>query len=518
MKTFQKILFFLVVIPVLLLVACSGNKKAPKLQNIVYILTDDMGYGDVSALNEHAAWKTVNMDQLASEGMVFTDAHSGSAVCTPTRYGILTGRYSWRTSLKSGVLRGRSKPLINQGRMTIASLLKKHGYETACIGKWHLGLGWQFYPEKKDSINFSKPLTDTPNDHGFDYSYIIPASLDMSPYVYVENDHSTTIPTKYTVSKVKYGWWRRGLTGDDFVHEQVLPHLTNRSVDFIRKHLKDNPDKPFFLYFAMPAPHTPILPTKEFQGKSHTNPYGDYVLEVDAMIGKVMEEIRQAGLEDNTLFIVTSDNGCSPQADYEELAKFGHNPSYVFRGTKSDIWEGGHRIPFIARWPGIVKPGTTCKQTICLTDMLATCAAITGDKLPENAGEDSYNIMPYLKGEKLNEPIRPGTVNHSIAGYFALRKGPWKLEMCKGSGGWSFPSPRMADTMNLPPVQLYNLDKDISETTNVWDQHPDLVKSMKEQLKHYILEGRSTPGAPQPYVKLKKWRGLGWIEGMVKDE
>lgn len=516
MNKLLKFLLFFAVVPVLLLVACSGDKNAQELPNIVYILTDDMGYGDVSALNEHAAWKTVNMDRLASEGMVFTDAHSSSSVCTPTRYGILTGRYSWRTRLKRSVLGGRSKPLIGKDRITIASFLKDHGYETACIGKWHLGLGWQFYPGKKDSINFSRPLTDTPNDHGFDYSYIIPASLDMSPYVYVENDHSTTLPTKYTVNKVKYGWWRRGLTGDDFVHEQALPHLTNRSIDFIRKHLKDHPDKPFFLYFAMPAPHTPILPTKEFQGKSHTNPYGDYVLEVDAMIGKVMKEIKQAGLKDHTLFIVTSDNGCSPQADYEELAKFGHNPSYVFRGTKSDIWEGGHRIPFIARWPGVVEPATSCGQTICLTDLLATCAAITGEKLPENAGEDSYNILPYLKGEKLDEQIRPGTVNHSIAGYFTLRKGPWKLEMCKGSGGWSFPQPRVTDTMDLPPVQLYNLEEDISETANVWDEHPDLVESMKKQLKQYILEGRSTPGTPQPYVKTKQWPGLGWMEDSKK--
>ncbi len=180
-------------------------KKEGRLPNIVYILTDDMGYGDVSALNEHAAWKTPNMDKLASEGMVFTDAHSGSSVCTPTRYGILTGRYAWRTRLKKGVLWGQSRPLIEPGRMTVGSLLQKHGYTTACIGKWHLGLGWQFYPERKDSINFSKPLTDTPIDHGFDYSYIIPASLDIPPYVYIENDHSTTIPSKVTVSKTEYG-------------------------------------------------------------------------------------------------------------------------------------------------------------------------------------------------------------------------------------------------------------------------------------------------------------------------
>jgi len=510
MKTLRKLFLLFFWAPFLMLLSCGGGQNKNDLPNIVYILTDDMGYGDVSAFNEHAAWKTPNMDRLASEGMMFTDAHSGSSVCTPTRYGIITGRYSWRSRLKRGVLKGRSEPLIEKERMTVASLLKKHGYETACIGKWHLGLGWQFFPEKEDSIDFSKPLTDTPNDHGFDYSYIIPASLDMSPFVYIENDHSTTIPTKYTVSKDRYGWWRRGLTGDDFVHRQVLPHLTSRSIDFIRKHVKEQPGKPFFLYFAMPAPHTPIIPTKEFQGKSHTTPYGDFVLEVDAMIGKVMEEIKKEGLEKNTLFIVTSDNGASRACHFDDLAKFGHDPSYIFRGSKSDIWEGGHRIPFIARWPGVIDPGSSCDRTICLTDLMATCAAITGDKLPENAGEDSYNILSYFKGKKLDEQIRPGTVNHSINGSFALRQGPWKLEMCKGSGGWSFPNRRQVDTMDLPPLQLYNLEEDISETTNVWDQYPDRVKTMEEQLKQYILEGRSTPGAPQPYVKTEKWPGLWW--------
>ncbi len=504
----KKVIIFPVLVTVLFLTACGGGKKDQVLPNIVYILTDDMGYGDVSALNEHAAWKTPNMDRLASEGMVFTDAHSESAVCTPTRYGILTGRYSWRTRLKSGVLWGRSGPLIEKERMTVASLLKGHGYETACIGKWHLGLGWPLVPGTKDSIDFTSPLTDTPIDHGFDHSYIIPASLDIPPYVYIEDDHVTAIPVEYTESKVKYGWWRRGLTAPDFVHEQVLPHLTRQSTGFIEKHVKDHPDEPFFLYFAMPAPHTPILPIPEFQGKSHTNPYGDYVLEVDAMIGMVMQAVQEAGIEDNTIFIVTSDNGCSPQADYAELAKFGHNPSYIFRGTKSDIWEGGHRIPFIVRWPGTVAPGSRCAQTVCLNDLMATVAAITGEPLPENAGEDSYNILPLLKGGK--EAVRPSLINHSINGSFALRKGPWKLEMCPGSGGWSHPKDKEARAMGLPDYQLYNLDRDIAETLNVVDKYPGMVKQMEEELKKQILDGRSTPGKPQPEVMPEKWSGAWW--------
>jgi len=480
--------------------------------NIVYILTDDMGYGDVSAFNEHAAWKTLHMDKLAKEGMIFTNAHSSSAVCTPSRYGILTGRYSWRTSLKKGVLGGRSKSLIGQGRMTVASMLKKHGYETACIGKWHLGLGWQFYPEKKDSINFSKSLTNTPNDHGFDYSYIIPASLDINPYVYIENDHSTTIPTKYTVSKTKYGWWRKGLTGSDFVHEQVLPHLTDISLGFIRRQHREHPGKPFFLYFAMPAPHTPILPTKAFQGKSGTNPYGDYVLEVDYMIGRMMNVIDSLGLTKNTLFFVTSDNGCSPEADYKVLTKFGHNPSYIFRGTKADIYEGGHRVPLMIRWPGKIRPGTSCDQTVCLSDLMATCAAIVKEKLPDNAGEDSYNMLPLFSGKKLLKPFREATVNHSVNGSFALRQGTWKLEMCPGSGGWSHPTPKEARKLDLPPIQLYDLNNDIAERKNVYDQHPELMDSMRKLLEKYILEGRSTPGTSQDYVKPDKWPGLEWMK------
>ncbi len=509
MKNFLKLFPVPVFLVVWWLASCGVEKRENALPNIVYILTDDMGYGDVSALNEDAAWKTVHMDRLASEGMVFTDAHSESAVCTPTRYGILTGRFSWRSRLKRGVLGGYSEPLIEKERMTVASLLKKKGYETACIGKWHLGLGWQFVEGMRDSIDFTQPLTDTPNDHGFDYSYIIPASLDMAPYVYIENDHVTAVPDRYTENRIKYGWWRKGLTAPDFVHEQVLPHLTRQSVRFIREHVKKDPGRPFFLYFPMNAPHTPILPTEAFRGKSGTNPYGDYVLEVDAMVGRVMQAVKEAGVEENTIFIVTSDNGCSPEADYEVLARFGHNPSYIFRGTKSDIWEGGHRIPFIVRWPAVVKAGSRCRETVCLNDLMATVAAITGEKLPENAGGDSYNILTLLRGEKSDTPVHPSLIHHSIDGSFALRRGSWKLEMCRGSGGWSLRE-RDAGTLGLPPLQLYDLDEDVSETINLWKQHPERVKEMEEELKRMIINGRTTPGTPLSQVIPEKWPGMWW--------
>lgn len=495
------------------LVSCTQNgKNREKRPNIVYILTDDMGYGDVSALNDSAAWITANMDKLASEGMVFTDAHSGSAVCTPTRYGVLTGRYAWRSRLKNGVLWSWDEPLIEPGRMTVASLLQKHGYKTACIGKWHLGLGWQYADENPDSVDFSKPVTNGPAEQGFDYSYIITASLDIPPYVYIENDHSTTIPMKYTESKVKYGWWRKGLTGSDFEHKQVLSRLTGKAVNFIKSQYAEHPGEPFFLYFPMNAPHTPILPTREFQGKSGTNPYGDYVLEVDAMIGRVMKIVDSLGLADNTIFIVTSDNGCSPAADYKELAKYGHDPSYIFRGTKADIFEGGHRIPFIVRWPGKIKPGMVSDETVCLTDLMATCAALVGDTLTDNAGEDSYNMLPLFLGESLDKPFREATVHHSINGSFSLRQGKWKLEMCPGSGGWSDPRPKKAREMNLPPVQLYDLSVDIAEQHNVYSLHPEVVKQMETLLKKYIIEGRSTPGTPQDYVNPEKWPGVDWMK------
>ncbi len=510
-QVFYYFLIFVGIFGIFSLLSCSDkSSEQTKNPNIIYILADDMGYGDVSALNDSSAWRTPNMDKLAKEGMTFTDAHSGSAVCTPTRYGVLTGRYAWRSRLKSGVLWSWDTPLIEKNRMTVASLLKQYGYKTACIGKWHLGLGWQYSDEDPDSVDFSKPVLDGPVTNGFDYFYGITASLDIPPYVYIENDQVTSLDVKYTESKDKYGWWRKGLTGSDFSHEQVLPHLTQKAVSFIHEHAGD--ESPFFLYYAMPAPHTPILPTKEFQGKSGTNPYGDFVLEVDYMIGQVMKAVEKNKLSENTLIIVTSDNGCSPAADFKELAKFNHDPSYVFRGEKADIFEGGHRIPFIVRWPGKVKSGTSSDQTICLTDLLETCAAIVGDKLPSNAGEDSYNLLPLFLNSDYGKTIREATVHHSINGSFSLRKGKWKLEMCSGSGGWSYPTPKQVKNMDLPPIQLYDLENDISEEHNVYDKYPEVVKEMEDMLKKYISDGRSTPGESQKYVQTENWPGIAWMK------
>ncbi|MEN8229859.1 MAG: arylsulfatase [Bacteroidota bacterium] len=489
----------------------SCKKEAENnLPNIIYILADDLGYGDVSAFNPNAAWNTKHIDRIAAEGMRFTDAHTGSAVCTPTRYGVLTGRYAWRSRLKEGVLWSWDEPLIESSEMTVGKLLKNQGYSTACIGKWHLGLGWQYHQENPDSADFARPVTGGPNAVGFDYFFGITASLDIPPYVYFENDLPTVVPVEYTESKSEMGWWRKGLTGNDFEHEQVLPVLTEKAVTFIQEHVGSDDEKPFFLYFPLPSPHTPILPTDEFKGKSKTNPYGDFMLQVDWTVGEILKTLDKLGIEDETLVIFTSDNGCSPQADFEELARFGHDPSYTFRGAKADIYEGGHHVPFVVRWPGKVAPGSRSNQVICLTDLLATAAAITGDELDPAAGVDSYNLLPALFQETETQ-IREATIHHSINGSFAIRKGQWKLIMCPGSGGWSDPKPGSPAEAELLPFQLYNLESDIEETQNLYKEYPDVANELQQLLENCILNGRSTSGTNQSNSPEDPWPGLEWL-------
>jgi len=489
----------------------SGCKEKPieKSPNIIYILADDLGYGDVSAMNKEAAWKTVHIDRIASEGMIFTDAHTGSAVCTPTRYGVLTGRYSWRTRMKQGVLWSWDPPLIEQ-ELSVGSLLQAQGYQTACVGKWHLGLGWQYHETNADSVDFSKAISGGPVELGFDYFFGIAASLDIPPYVYIENDRPTMVPVKYTLNTSKYGWWRNGLTGEDFVHEEVLPVLTQKALSFIDQHQENNPDKPFFLYFPLPAPHTPILPTEDFLGKSGTNPYGDFVLQVDHTVGQILKALESHDIENETLVIFTSDNGCSPEADFQELAAYGHIPSYKFRGHKADIYEGGHRVPFVVRWPGNIQAGSRNQNVICLTDLIATVADITGAKLDVSAGVDSYSLLPALLGQS-DDPLREATVHHSVNGSFAIRRGDWKLIMCPGSGGWSDPKPQSPGIEDLPPLQLYDLKKDAGETENLLEQYPEVVEELSGLLEKYIKEGRSTPGPVQKNVPSDQWPGLSWM-------
>jgi len=491
----------LVILSLLFTLSCGNEPLPEKNPNLIYILADDLGFGDISSYNPASKIITPNIDMMVSDGIMFSDAHSASAVCTPTRYGILTGRYSWRTGLKQGVTWSWDQPLIETSRLTLSSMLKEKGYLTACIGKWHLGLGWVM-DEEKGVADFSKPLTAGPNDYGFDYSYIIPASLDIPPYVYIEDLELTAMPDRLTSDTSKFGWWREGNTGADFEHQKVLPHLTDKAVEWVNK--QAGKDKPFFLYFALPAPHTPILPTGDFIGISNTNPYGDFVVMVDHMVGRIMDALEKNMIEDNTIIIFTSDNGCSPEADFDQLSALGHSPSFVFRGHKADIFEGGHRIPFIVKWPEIVNSGRTSLKTVSLNDIMATMADITSYEIPDDAAEDSYSLLPVLKG-KPSDFRRESIIHHSVNGFFAIRKGKWKLNVCAGSGGWSYPTESEAEELGLPWLQLYNLDNDPGEENNIVADNPEIVKELKELLNEQIFSGRSTPGHKQAYDTLRNW-------------
>ncbi len=477
--------------------------------NVVVILADDLGYGDVKCLNPDGKIPTPNLDKLAAQGMTFTDAHTPSAVCTPTRYGLLTGRYCWRTKLQSGVLGGLSPRLIEPGRETLASLLKANGYATGCVGKWHLGMDWVRKPgaevtelgieprEQVFNVDYSKPIASGPLAVGFDHYFGISASLDMVPYAYIRNDRVTADPTEdrdFRMHPEKANpLTRKGPAAPGFEAADVLPELTREAVKFLGDRAKA-PATPFLLYFPLTSPHTPIVPPKGWAGKSGLGPYADFVVQTDHAVGEVLAALDEHKLTGNTLVVFTSDNGCSPQADFPALLKQGHNPSHVFRGHKADIYDGGHRVPFLVRWPGVVKPGTTSAQLACLTDVFRTCAEAAGVKAPDAAGEDSFSLLPALRGES-PAGRRTAVVHHSINGSFAVRDGDWKLCLCPGSGGWSTPRPGKDDASKLPPVQLFDMAADPGEKTNLHDKHPDVVARLTKLLEKYVVDGRSTPGA-----------------------
>lgn len=493
----------------LLCLAFAFSASAGDKPNIIFILCDDLGYGDVKCLNPDGKIATPNFDRLAKEGMIFTDAHSGSSVCTPTRYGVITGRYAWRSKLQSGVLGGLSPRLIEQGRITVASMLKEQGYSTHCVGKWHLGMDWvrtgpteELNIEKADQVNnvdYTKPITNSPTSVGFDTYFGISASLDMVPYCFIENDHVVANPTETMKLVMNKGgplsYTREGPGSPGFRGEDVLPTFTREAKKIVEAKAKAG--APFFLYMPLNSPHTPILPSEKWHGKSGLSLYADFVMETDDAIGQIMKATEEAGIAKDTLFIVTSDNGCSPSADYPKLLAAGHNPSYNMRGHKADIFDGGHRVPFIVRWPAKVSGGQSSSQIVCLTDFMATAADAVGVKLPENAAEDSFSILPALLG-KSGQPVRQSVIHHSINGSFALREGDWKLELCAGSGGWSDPRPGSPGEKGLPDTQLYNLKTDIAEKNNVQAEHPEIVAKMTAELEQIITSGRSTPGAPQP--------------------
>lgn len=499
-------------------VACARSATPP---NILYILADDLGYGDVASFNPQCAWPTPNIDRLAREGVAFTDAHSASSLCTPSRYALLTGRYAWRSRLKKGVLQGYDPALIEPGRLTVAEFLRQHGYTTAMLGKWHLGLDWARRGPLPENVDFAKPFAGGPAAHGFDRFFGLSASLDMPPYVWLDGDRATRVPTATIGDSPPPRLWRAGPIGPDFRLEDVEPRLTEKTVAYLAERAAASDGKPFFLYLALAAPHTPLLPTREFVGKSRTTTYGDFVTQVDADVGRILAALETSGLAKNTLVIFTSDNGFAPAAGLDEQVAAHHDPSGGWRGYKSDLFEGGHRMPFVARWPGVTTAGTRCAQLVGQLDLFATCADLVGAKLPDDAAEDSVSLLPLLRGEN-KAALRPSLVNHSADGEFALREGRWKLLLCPGSGGWSPPTATpsqwlktaAADLGKLPPFQLYDLTTDPAEKNNLAAAHPEIVRRLGSALRAMVERGRSTPGAPQP-VALNAWPQVAWMQSFA---
>jgi len=466
------------------LAAAAAPRPVAPSPNILYILADDMGWGDLGCYNAQSKIPTPNLDRLASQGVRFTDMHSPSSVCTPTRYGILTGRYAWRSALKRGVLQGDSPNLIEPGRLTAASLLKSRDYATAAIGKWHLGLG------ADPKTDYFRPFHPCPTDHGFDSFFGIPASLDMAPYVWVQNDHTVEPPTSQTPGDQGLGgsrglFYRGGSIAPSFKIDEVLPTLASKARHFIQA---QNTAKRFFLYLPLTAPHTPWAPTREFQGRTKALPYGDFVAQVDHCAGQILQTLEDVRLAQNTLVIFTSDNG--GYWNPGDIESTGHSSNGPWRGMKADIYEGGHRIPFMARWPGRIKPGTVSDQLGCLTDLCATAAELSGAALKRDSAEDSFSLVPAFLGTKPVTPVRDAVVHHSSQGLFAIRKGPWKLALGRGSGG--FTKPVAIDPQPGEPLgELYNLADDPAETRNLWSGKQDVVKSLTALLDQYQRDGRS---------------------------
>ncbi len=479
--------------------------------NVIVILADDMGIDSVSALNEKMGLQTPAIDQLMRAGMSFTDAHSTSAVCTPTRYSLLTGRYNWRSRLKRGIVGEWECPLIEEGRLTLPEMFREHGYDTACIGKWHLGWHWPSSSggttEKLDEIDFTAAVKGGPCDHGFDY-YFGDDVPNWPPYVWHENERLLGKMTTCMKDGAMLGV-SAGPAVADWDFRAVLAEYSKRWSRYIRE--RSEQQRPFFLYVSMPSPHTPIAPHEDFRGKSKVSEYADFLIQTDAAVGELMRVLKETKQADNTVVIFTCDNGTSPKADFAQLDAAGVHLNEHWRGWKADAYEGGHRVPFIVRWPGQIEPGARSDQTITLADIMATCAAIVGHRLPADAAEDSVSLLPTLLGKDVSGPLHELVVHHSVSGQFAVRKGQLKLLLCRGSGGWSSPTEAEAKQQDLPAVQLYNLHDDPKETVNLQADYPEIVEQLTAELRQVIEQGRSTPGPKQSnHAGAKWWPDLPW--------
>lgn len=500
---------------------CGHSHAAPP--NILVILADDLGYGDVHCYNpERGKIPTPNIDKLAAQGMRFTDGHSSSGVCSPSRYTLLTGRYHWRTRLQRGIVGAFEGPLIAPDRMTIGTLAKQQGYRTACIGKWHLGMDWPMTKQQRallspaerpdDEVSkaskktaaaaavateqqvafwrevFSKPIAGGPTTRGFDL-YFGTSIPNWPPFCFIENDRTVGIPTEFLPRQLM-GNNQASIQGPavkDWKLEGILPALGERTIQFINESVQKK--KPFLVYMPLTSPHTPLAVNPEWKDKSHLNLFADFVMETDAVVGRVLDALEKSGATDNTLVVFTADNGCAPYIGVEDLEKKGHYPSGPLRGYKADAWEGGHRVPFIVRWPGVAQAGSVCSQLVYQADLIRTFADVFGVELPDTAGEDSFSLLPLLKGE--DKPIRENAVSASINGVPAVRSGAWKYIPAPGSGGWG----KGGDQSQ--PVQLYNLAEDLGESKNLAAAMPEKVAEMKALLEKLITDGRSTPGAAQ---------------------
>jgi arylsulfatase A-like enzyme len=487
-------------IAIVLIASAPALHAEDALPNIVLILADDLGYGDPGCYNDASRIPTPHIDRLAEQGMRFTDAHTPSSVCTPTRYGLLTGRFCWRTPLKRSVLWPWDPPLIESDRLTLPAMLQAQGYATACVGKWHLGWDWPIdesgYISDEFSghtlpravreafgsrIDFTRPTRGGPTDRGFD-AYFGDDVPNFPPYCFIENDRTVGVPS-VPKPKSMFGHAGPALAGWDL--SVVLPTLAQRAAAAIETWGSDEARRPFFLYVPLTAPHTPIAPSPHFAGASQAGAYGDFVHQVDWTVGQVTAALERTGLAGSTLLIFTSDNG-SPQRDGTGMSgptgsvkAFGHDPSRPWRGMKSDAWEAGHRVPFIARWPGRIAASSTSDEPIILTDLMRTIATIVGHDLPADAAEDSVDILPALEGADLAAPIHDVLVHHSGNGVFAIREGRWKLIAGRGSGGFT----RYAPPADAPEGQLYDLVLDPAETRNVYAEHPDVVSRLSKRLR-----------------------------------
>jgi len=490
-----------------------GSLQAADHPNIVFILADDLGYGDVGCYNDRSKVPTPNLDKLASQGMRFTDAHSPSTVCTPTRYSLLTGRMAFRTGMR-GVFTGVGGPcMIEEGRLTLPQMLRNKGYATAMFGKWHVGM--TFFNKEGQPLNengldavkqidYSRPIPDAPTHRGFDqfFGTVCCPTTDWL-YAYVDGDRIPVPPTHIVdrgpLPKHPYSRDNRpGMIAPDFDLEEVDLVFLEKSREFLRQHAKEKPDQPFFLFHSAQAVHLPSFPADEFKGKTKAGPHGDFIFELDYVVGELMKTFDELGLSDNTLVMFSSDNGPEVTSVINMRADHDHDGARPWRGMKRDQWEGGHRVPLIARWPGQIVPGSKSDQTICLTDVMATCAAIVGAKLPDNAAEDSYDVLPVLLGKQGDKPIREYTLHQTISLALAIRSGSWKYLDHKGSGGNSYEREALRQ-FALPDAdpdalgQLYNIAHDPGETKNLYSKHPTIVQDLKTQLNEYKSRNRSAP-------------------------